>query len=239
MAETRTALVTGGNRGIGLEISRQLARRGVLTAIGSRDRAKGEAAVAELAAEGLEPVVVELDVTNEESVKAAVEQTCHLFGRVDILVNNAGVVVGGLEHSGTTSVADVEMDEVVATFDANLLGPLRMIQAVLPHMRKGEYGRIVNISSGFGQFAQMGPAHTAYRISKTALNALTAMAAADIGAGNIKVNSMSPGWVKTDMGGSNAVRSVEEGADTAVWLAMLDDDGPTGGFFQDRKQIPW
>ncbi|MBU1211082.1 MAG: SDR family oxidoreductase [Alphaproteobacteria bacterium] len=239
MAETRTALVTGGNRGIGLEISRQLARLGVLTAIGSRDKAKGEAAAAQLRAEGLEPAVVELDVTRSESVEAAVAQTCHLFGRIDILVNNAGVLQGSTAAAGATNVANVPIEEVLSTLDANTIGPLRMIQAVLPYMQKEGYGRIVNISSTLGQLSEMGGGYTSYRLSKTALNALTRTAAADIGPGNIKVNSMCPGWVRTDMGGPNATRSIEEGAETAIWLATLEDDGPTGGFFRDKKPIGW
>jgi len=239
MAETRTALVTGGNRGIGLEVARQLARLGVLTVIGSRDRANGEAAAAGLVAEGLEPAVVQLDVTNSESVRAAVEETRHLFGRIDILVNNAGMVPGSLEASAASNVGNVRTEDILATFDANTLGPLRMIQAVLPYMRAEGYGRIVNVSSMLGELADMGGAHTAYRISKTALNVLTRTGAADIGAGNIKINSACPGWVKTDMGGANAPRSTAEGAETIVWLATLDDDGPTGGFFRDKKPVAW
>lgn len=239
MTETRTALVTGGNRGIGLEVARQLARLGVLTAIGSRDRAKGEEAASQLVAEGLEPAVIQLDVTNEESVRAAVEETRHLFGRIDILINNAGMVSGSLEASAASNVGNVGIEDVLATFNANTLGPLRMIQAVLPHMREEGYGRIVNVSSMLGELAEMGPAHTAYRISKTALNVLTRSGAADIGPGNIKINSACPGWVKTEMGGANAPRTPTEGAETIVWLAMLDADGPTGGFFQDKKPVAW
>ncbi len=239
MAETRTALVTGGNRGIGLEVARQLARIGVMTAIGARDQAKGEAAAAELRAEGLEPIVVQLDVTSSESVRSAVEQVLHLFGRLDILVNNAGILKGSTEGAAASSVTSVTIDEVQATLDANTVGPLRMMQAVLPCMAKEGYGRIVNVSSDLGQLAEMGGGFTAYRLSKTALNALTRTAAADMGQGNIKVNSMSPGWVKTEMGGPNASRTVEEAAETAIWLATLDEDGPTGGFFYDNKLIAW
>lgn len=239
MTETRTALVTGGNRGIGLEVARQLGRLGVLTAIGSRDRAKGDAAAAQLMAEGLEPAVVELDVRDHDSVQSAVAETLHLFGRIDILINNAGMVPGSLEQSAASNVGNVKMEDILATFDANTLGPLRMIQAVLPHMRQEGYGRIVNVSSMLGELTDMGAAHTAYRISKTALNVLTRTGAKDIGPGNIKINSACPGWVKTDMGGANAPRTPAEGAETIVWLGMLDDDGPTGGFFRDKKPVPW
>lgn len=239
MAETRTALVTGANRGIGLEIARQLARGGVVTAIGARNRATGEAAAAELIAEGLEPAVVELDVTDAGSVEAAVAQTKHLFGRIDILVNNAGVLQGSAAGAAASSVSSVSVEEVRDTFEVNTIGALRMMQAVLPQMIEEGYGRIVNMSSELGQLSEMGGGFTAYRLSKTALNALTRTAAADIRHSNIKINSMTPGWVKTDMGGPNAVRSVEEGAKTAVWLATLAEDGPTGGFFHDNKPIAW
>lgn len=239
MAETRTALVTGGNRGIGFEIVRQLARLGILVAIGSRDLDKGQAAAAELASEGLEPAVVPLDVTDGESVRNAVAQTRHLFGRIDILVNNAGILLERSANGTAGSVVDVSVEKVVTSFDVNTLGPLRTMQAVLPYMLDEGYGRIVNVSSGLGQLSEMGSGHTAYRLSKAALNALTRTAAADVGKDNIKINAVCPGWVQTDMGGADATRSPEEGAETAVWLATLDAEGPTGGFFRDKKPIPW
>ena len=239
MAETRTALVTGGNRGIGLEIARQLARQGILTAIGSRDITKGEEAAAQLIAEGLEPAVVELDVTSADSVRDAVDKTRHLFGRIDILVNNAGILLERSRDGTAGNVVQVPIDKVFECFDVNTVGPLRLIQAVLPGMLDEGYGRIVNLSSGLGQLSEMSGGHTAYRLSKAALNALTRTTAADIGQGNIKVNTMCPGWVQTDMGGEDATRSVSEGAETAVWLATLAEDGPTGGFFRDKKQIAW
>ncbi len=239
MADTRVALVTGGNRGIGLEIVKQLARAGVMTAIGSRDKAKGDAAAAAMAAEGLEPAVVQLDVDDPQSVKAAADQVQHLFGRIDILVNNAGVLKDRADDVGGKGVLGVSAESVLQTFETNTLGPLRMMQAVLPSMLEHGYGRIVNLSSGMGQLTQMGAGYTGYRLSKAALNALTRTAAADVGDGNVKINSMCPGWVRTDMGGDNAERSVEEGAETAIWLATLPDDGPTGGFFRDKKLIEW
>ncbi len=239
MADTRTALVTGGNRGLGLEIAQQLARQGILTAIGSRDIAKGEAAAAQLIAEGLEPVVVELDVTSGDSVHAAVDKTRHLFGRIDILVNNAGILLERSRDGTVGNVMEVSIDKVFECFDVNTVGPLRMLQAVLPGMLEEGYGRIVNLSSGYGQLSDMGAGFTAYRLSKAALNALTRTAAADIAQGNIKVNAVCPGWVQTDMGGEDAARSVSEGAETAVWLATLEEEGPTGGFFRDKKQIAW
>lgn len=238
MAETRVALVTGANRGIGFEIARQLARRGIMTVMGSRSLDAGKAAAEPLAAEGLVAPVVALDVTDLTSVRAAVAETMGLFGRVDILINNAGVM---LERSGTPNfvASSVEAAVVRATFDVNLFGALTMSQAVLPIMRDQGYGRIVNMSSGMGQLSEMGAEHPAYRMSKAALNALTRTMAAELGDGAILVNSMCPGWVKTDMGGVDAPRTVEQGAETAVWLAMLPDDGPSGGFFRDKQTIPW
>ena len=238
MAETRIAIVTGANRGIGLEIVRQLARQGLIAVLGARDLEKGNAAAATLASEGLEPPVVALDVTDADSVRAAVAHVMDLFGRVDVLVNNAAVLKEGFSPEDA-SVLDAPADVVIETFEGNTLGPLRLIQAVVPHMRTLGYGRIVNVSSGAGQLSEMGGGFPAYRMSKAALNALTRITAAELGPGDIKINAMCPGWVKTEMGGPNATRPVEEGAETAVWLATLPEEGPTGGFFRDMKPIPW
>jgi NAD(P)-dependent dehydrogenase (short-subunit alcohol dehydrogenase family) len=238
MAETRIAIVTGANRGIGFEIVRQLARQGLIAVLGARDPEKGNAAAATLASEGLEPPVVALDVTDDESVRAAVAHVMDLFGRVDVLINNAAILKEGFSPE-EASVLDAPADVVIETFKANTLGPLRLIQAVVPHMKSLGYGRIVNVSSGAGQLAEMGGGFPAYRMSKAALNALTRMTAAELGPADIKINAMCPGWVKTELGGPNATRPVEKGAQTAVWLATLPADGPTGGFFRDMKPIPW
>jgi NAD(P)-dependent dehydrogenase (short-subunit alcohol dehydrogenase family) len=238
MAVTRTALVSGANRGIGFEIVRQLARLGVLAVIGARDTDDGLAAAEKLKPEGLDIPVVALDVAREGSAAEAVAEVKRIYGRLDILVNNAGILIdepGGFK----ASLFDLKADTVRRTMETNLLGPIQLIQAAAPLMREQEYGRIVNVSSGAGQLSEMGSGYPAYRMSKTALNALTRIAAAELGGGNIKVNAMCPGWVRTDMGGPEATRSPEEGADTAVWLATLPDDGPTGGFFRDRKPIAW
>lgn len=238
MAELRVALVSGANRGIGREISRQLARQGIMVAMGCRDLAKGKEAADDLRSEGLEPAVVALDVTQANSVNNAVGEVMKLFGRIDILVNNAAIMHDGASSS-IKGVSDIPAQLVMQTFETNVVGPLLLTQAVLPHMRKQGYGRIVNLSSGLGQLEEMGTGHTAYRISKTALNALTRNTAAELGQVNIKVNSMCPGWVRTDMGGPNALLPVEKGAETAIWLATLDEDGPTGGYFQKLKPIAW
>ena len=172
MAETRIALVTGANRGIGLEIVKQLSRAGLMAVLGSRDVAKGREAAAKLASEGLEPPAVELDVTSEPSIRAAVDEVLRLFGRIDVLVNNAGILREGFTAE-ESSVLEVPPDLAMETFLTNTVGPLRLIQAVVPIMQKGEYGRVVNISSGAGQLADMGAGFPAYRMSKAALNALT------------------------------------------------------------------
>ena len=238
MAETRIALVTGANRGIGLEIVKQLSRAGLMSVLGSRDVAKGREAAAKLASEGLEPPAVELDVTNEESIRAAIDEVLRLFGRIDVLVNNAGILREGFT-ADESSVLQVSADLAMETYLTNAVGPLRLIQAVVPIMQKGEYGRVVNISSGAGQLSDMGAGFPAYRMSKAALNALTRVTAAELGPAPIKVNAMCPGWVRTDMGGPNATRGVDKAAETAVWLATLPETGPTGGFFRDKAPIPW
>ncbi len=233
----RVALVTGANRGIGREIARQLAKQDVVAVIGSRDRAKGRAVAAEFASEGLETPVIALDVDDINSASAAVEEIHGRYGRLDILVNNAAVLMDAGGFTGSLFLVTPEVG--TATFRTNVLGPLHMIQAAAPVMREARYGRIVNLSSGAGQLHEMSVGFPTYRMSKSALNALTRIAAAELSAHNIKVNAMCPGWVRTDMGGPNATRTAEEAADTALWLAALPDTGPTGGFFRNRKPIPW
>jgi len=234
--DKRVAVVTGANRGIGFEICRQLARRGdIRVVLTSRDQTKGKAAVRKLAKEGLEADCHRLDVTDARSVAAIVAYLEKEYGRADILVNNAGIMIDPTGSRVLTSV----IENYRATLETNFFGPLRLCQALVPLMRKNGHGRIINVSSGQGQLSDMGVGTPAYRVSKTALNALTCTLASELAGSGILVNSMCPGWVRTDMGGATAPRSVEQGADTAVWLATLPDDGPTGGFFRDRKPIPW
>jgi NAD(P)-dependent dehydrogenase (short-subunit alcohol dehydrogenase family) len=232
------ALVSGGNRGIGLEVVRQLGKLGMIAVLGSRDPDKGATAAGRLASAGVEAPVVALDVTDAGSIAAAVADVVERFGRIDVLVNNAGIALDG-SRSPVSSVLEVSPEIVARTLDANTLGPLRLIQAVVPAMQARGYGRIVNVSSGLGQISGMGGSWPGYRMSKAALNALTRIFAAEVGSANIKVNAVSPGWVRTDMGGQEAPRSVAQGADTIVWLATLPDDGPSGLFFEDRKPIAW
>jgi len=236
MRPQRVAVVTGANRGIGLEICRQLGRRsGIRVFLTARDGTKGNAAAQKLRDEGLDMEFYPLDVTNEQSVTTFagwLEATCK---RCDVLINNAGVMA---DPRGSR-VLDSRPATYRETLETNLLGPLMLIQALVPLMRKGGYGRIVNVSSGQGQLSDMGAGTPAYRVSKTALNALTRTCAAELRGSGVLINSMCPGWVKTDMGGPSAPRSLAQGADTAVWLATLPEGGPSGGFFRDRKPIPW
>ncbi|HEY7004588.1 MAG TPA: SDR family oxidoreductase [Gaiellaceae bacterium] len=228
----RVALVSGGNRGIGLEVARELAELGYRVAIGSRDPQSGEEAAREL---GENVTAVQLDVTAEDSIVRAVAEIAGNLGRLDVLVNNAGITGGGW----STNAADADLEEVRRTLETNLFGAWRLTEEALPLMRRDGYGRIVNISSGMGQLSDMGGHSPAYRVSKAGLNVLTRMLSAELTEENILVNSVCPGWVRTDMGTQAARRSVEEGADTPVWLATLPDDGPRGGFFRDRQPIPW
>jgi len=227
----RVALVSGANRGIGREIARQLAGRGLTVVVGSRDLEKGEAAAAELAGTA---VATQLDVTDESSAPSAVDFVAGEFGRLDVLVNNAGI--GG---SHFPRGAEADLDAVKEVLETNLFGAWRLATLALQLMRRDGYGRIVNVSSGMGQFSDMGGGNPGYRLSKTGMNVMTRILAAELKGENILVNSVCPGWVRTDMGGSGARRSVEVGADTPVWLATLPDGGPSGGFFRDREPIPW
>ncbi len=217
----RRVLVTGGNRGIGLAIASGLQRRGLDVAIGSRSKADGVAAVA-----GTNISCVELDVSDTKSIDAAVS----LAGPFDVLVNNAGV----LFHE--PMLAHPEQFE--QSMQVMVEGPYRLIRACAPHMTRQGYGRIVNVSSGWGAFAEGITAPSAYGVAKAALNALTLALSHQLPP-SVKINSMCPGWVRTRMGGPSASRTPDEGADTAIWLATLPDDGPTGAFFRNRKPIGW
>ena len=235
MPATKVAIVTGGNRGLGREIARQLLKAEMLVVIGSRNEKSCAAAVEELAREGGKVAGYPLDVIDTHSVQRFVQQVERQHGAPSVLVNNAGVY----PESRAAKVEDTPTSLWRETLETNLFGAVRMCREVVPHMRRLRYGRIVNVSSGLGQLHQMGAGSPAYRVSKAALNALTATLAAEVADAGILVNSMSPGWVRTDMGGQEAPRSAEEGADTAVWLSLLPSNGPTGQFFRDRKPIPW
>jgi NAD(P)-dependent dehydrogenase (short-subunit alcohol dehydrogenase family) len=218
------ALVSGASRGIGAEIARELAvDHGFVVFAGARNPDDVDRI------NGIEPI--RLDVTDQGTIDAARDQIEAGPGQLDALVNNAGV------YGDPVGAADYDLEDAHEVLEVNTIGPWRLIEAFLPLMRSSSQPRIVNVSSGAGQLSDMNGGRAAYRVSKAGLNALTRTLASD--ERWVKVNTMCPGWVRTDMGGSAASRSVEEGADTAVWLATLPDDGPTGGFFRDRKPIPW
>jgi NAD(P)-dependent dehydrogenase (short-subunit alcohol dehydrogenase family) len=217
-------LVSGANRGIGAEIARELAAdHGFLVYAGARNADEVDER------DGVAPV--RLDVTDEDTVYAVRERIEADAGRLDALINNAGV------YGDPIGAADYDLERAHEVLEVNTFGPWRLIEAFLPLLRESDAPRIVNVSSGGGQLSDMNGGHAAYRVSKAALNALTRTLASD--ERWVKVNTMCPGWVRTDMGGAAAPRSVEEGADTAIWLATLPEDGPTGGFFRNRKPIPW
>ena len=245
----KVALVTGGNRGIGFAIAKQLAALGVSVIIGSRDRRQGERAAESISANRHNTTnkttpkaasAFELDVTDQSSIDNLTNVIRSEYGRVDILVNNAGILLDG----GNYLPSRTDLQIVRPTFETNLIGAWRLCQSFVPMMKENRYGRIVNVSSGAGALATIQQSLYApvYSLSKASLNVLTIMFANELQrerAADILVNAVDPGWVRTDMGGRAAPRSAEEGADTAVWLATLPHGGPTGGFFFDRNRIEW
>jgi NAD(P)-dependent dehydrogenase (short-subunit alcohol dehydrogenase family) len=227
----RTILATGANRGIGLAIARQLADLGNSVFIGARDLRAGEEAAQSLRRSGLNIEAVHIDLTDAATIDAANEKFDKSGRHIDVLVNNAGV----LHERPILELTDAEIGESLAV---HLTGPLRLIRLLAPKMIARRYGRIVNLSSGWGSFAEGMGGPGMYGVTKAALNALTIRLGKELPS-TVKVNAVCPGWVRTRMGGQGATRSSDEGADTAVWLATLPDDGPTGGFFRDREPIEW
>jgi NAD(P)-dependent dehydrogenase (short-subunit alcohol dehydrogenase family) len=234
MSDTNPIIVvTGGNRGIGFEICRQLAERGAQVVLTARKPEAGEQAVKKLAAQNLSARFHSLNVTEAASVAALCDFLEHTFGRLDVLINNAGIITDD-EASGL----EVKLETVRTTLETNTLAPLHLAQTLAPLLKRSRAARVVNMSSGMGALSEMDGGYAAYRISKAALNAVTGILAAEL-RGAVAVNSMCPGWVKTDMGGANAERDVSQGADTAVWLALDAPQDLTGKFLRDRKVIAW
>ena len=234
MAERRIALVTGGNRGIGLEACRQLAQLDIRVILGSRDAAKGTAAANDLKAAGLQVEARALDVASVQSIRECMSWVRNEVGRLDILVNNAGIM---LEDADDDPLEELEI--MRDTMQTNVYGPLLLSRLAIPIMKSRRYGRIVNLSSSMGALSEIGAGYVAYRLSKAGINVVTRVVAAETEGMGILVNSLDPGWVKTSMGGARAPRTLQQGADTITWLATLPDSGPTGLFFRDRKAIPW
>jgi NAD(P)-dependent dehydrogenase (short-subunit alcohol dehydrogenase family) len=230
----KVALVTGANRGIGLEVVHQLAHLGFTVLLGSRDRAKGEEAAKRFIDEGLQITAVQLDVTDQKSIDDLKRSIQERFSKLDVLVNNAAILYDSWQRA-----ISADLNIVREAFETNTLGAWKMSQAFIPLLRRSSHGRIVNVSSESGSLDSMGGGTPAYAVSKVALNALTRMLADELRGDRILVNSVCPGWVATDMGGPNAPRTIEEGASSVVWAVTLPDNGPTGGFFRDGKPLPW
>lgn len=230
MTRQRIALVTGANRGIGKEVSRQLARdHGMKVLMGARDVSKGRAAADEI---GHGAQAVQLDVSDPNSVAAAFSMIEASFDHLDVLVNNAGV-----DYDTDQQVHRADLDRVRRAFETNLFGPWETTIAAVPLLQRGTDARIVNVSSGAGSLTGMSAGTPGYGVSKAALNALTLKTAAALNPNGILVNAVCPGWVATDMGGGG--RPIPEGAKGVVWAATLPNDGPTGGFFRDGVAIDW
>jgi NAD(P)-dependent dehydrogenase (short-subunit alcohol dehydrogenase family) len=230
----RVALVTGANRGLGLETSRQLLAKGLRVVLAGRDERAVERAAGGLGPDADRAMAVRMDVTDTPSIARAHDLIMERFGPVAVLVNNAAVL-----ECENEAALEIPAEAYRRTFDTNLFAVIEVCRVFAPAMAEAGYGRIVNVSSGAGQLATMSTYAPAYSISKAALNAFTRILAHTYRDRGVLVNAVDPGWVRTDMGGPAAPRSPREGADTIVWLATLPDDGPSSGFFHDRRAIAW
>ncbi len=224
------AVVTGGNRGIGFELCRQLAEVGFCVVLGSRDERRGMEAARRLAHPAIHPV--QLDVSEEASVRNAADWVGRNLGRCDVLVNNAAI-----DYDTDQRASAADLGRVHATLETNLFGAWRTTLAFLPLLKQGRHGRIVNVSSESGSLARMSAGPPGYQVSKAALNALTRTLAGELKRDRILVNAVCPGWTATDMGGGG--RPVRDGAASVMWAIRLPDDGPTGGFFRDGRTVNW
>lgn len=229
----KIAIVTGGNRGLGFELCRELGQKGYQVILTCRDSKKGKQKTEELVQEGLSVVFHPLDVHDLKSIQETIQWTEKTFGRLDLLINNAGILLD--RHQPATK------EILMTTFETNVTGPYLLCELAGKLMAKNQFGRIVNVSSESGQLSSMGSGDDAYAISKAALNAVTRIFSSKLRSDGILVNSVCPGWVDTDMGSlyGKAPLSVEEGVDTILFAAELPQNGPTGRFFQRRREIPW
>ena len=231
MSENKIAVVTGANRGIGFAVAKGLLKKGVKVIVTSRKEEDGRKAMDELAEHG-EAIYHQLDVTDMGSIKRLVAFLEEQFGKLDILINNAGI-----NYDTWQNTVNADLDEVRDTIETNLMAPWQIIQEMLPLLRKSNGANIVNVSSGAGSLASQTGDRPGYSISKLALNGLTLQFSRLLKDDKILINSVCPGWVRTDMGGDNANRSPDEGAETIIWAALLDQHGPSGGFFRDRESL--
>lgn len=242
MSDERIALVTGGNKGIGFQVARELALLGVTVFVGARSETLGNAAVSRLTDEGLHAVLVPIDVADQESIQAAEKLIRERFGRLDILINNAGIAI----DSGITP-SKLNIDTLRKTFETNFFGAFLVTQTMLPLLRMAKAGRVVNVSSGLGSLALNSDPESefaavkllAYNSSKTALNSLTVQFAYELKDTGIKINSADPGYTATDLNGNRGTRTVKQAAGVIIKLATLDESGPTGGFFDENGTVPW
>ncbi|KYG66343.1 short-chain dehydrogenase [Bdellovibrio bacteriovorus] len=234
----KIAIVTGANRGLGLATSEALIQRGfkVIMAMRSPDKAQKELNVLKM--KGADIVPMKLDVSQEKSINDFVETIKKEYGFVDVLINNAGILIDS-DDGGNASVFKTKASTIQKTFNTNTIGPFLLTQKIFPMMKQEGYGRIVNVSSGMAQLSESQTASAAYRLSKTALNMVTNLFASEVGDADICVNAISPGWVRTDMGGPHADRSVEQGIKGIIWAATLPKGGPNGTFTRDGEKIPW
>lgn len=230
----RTAVVTGGNRGIGFEICRQLAQQGIQVVLTARDSQKGQQAAQRLREGGGEVYFHPLDITNQQQIQDLVNYVQTQLGHLDILVNNAGVYLD--QHQPALTISPNLITQAVQT---DVCGTFALCQAVIPLMRKQKYGRIVNLSSRTSQMSQMNNLGLSYKIAKAAINVITVVLSKEVAGENILINAVNPGWIQSDMGGKEATLSTAEGAKGPVWLATLPDDSPTGSFFHGCTLMSW
>jgi NAD(P)-dependent dehydrogenase (short-subunit alcohol dehydrogenase family) len=245
MSDNKVALITGAYKGLGFEIARQLGQAGITIVVGARDLAKAEAAAQKLTAEGLKAYGIKLDVTSAADVAALPDFFQQKFGRLDILVNNAGVLLDSKDIAAGGSKLAVTGETLRKTYEVNTVAPYEIARALLPLLKAAPAGRIVNQSSILGSLTMVSEGHAAdfgvpaYTSSKAALNMLTVILALELKDTKIRVNAVHPGWVQTDMGGKDAPMQIEEGAKSAVAMALIGDDGPTGSFQHLGEILPW
>jgi NAD(P)-dependent dehydrogenase (short-subunit alcohol dehydrogenase family) len=237
MNESPVAVLTGAYRGLGLETARQLADLGYRVLLTARRESEGRSAAETLAADGADVRFAALDVTVAASIRALKDLLVRDYGRLDVLINNAGIFPDPSPGTPGASIFEADLETIRTAFETNTLAALRLCQQLIPLMQG--HGRVVNVSSGMGQLSEMNGCCPAYRLSKVSLNALTRIFADELKGTDVKINSVCPGWVQTDMGGPNATLTVEEGARGIAWAATLPADGPSGGFFRHGEPIPW